>query len=107
MDGSQGSDSLPAATLGTTARRCACIDAVYPRSPRAGSWDLRTARTCFYCYAVQFVWVSNPEDQAADASMPISEAALARHWQARSHVVCADSPIATAAIYLKINHCRR
>ena len=39
----------------------------------AGSRDLRTARNSFYCYAVPFVWISNPDQQAAGASMRVSE----------------------------------
>jgi branched-chain amino acid aminotransferase len=38
----------------------------------AGSRDLRTARNTFYCYAVPFVWISNPDQQATGASMTIS-----------------------------------
>ena len=37
-----------------------------------GSRDLRTARSTFYCYAVPFVWISNPERQTAGARMRIS-----------------------------------
>jgi branched-chain amino acid aminotransferase len=39
----------------------------------AGSRDLRTARNTFYCYALPFVWISNPDQQAAGARMAISE----------------------------------
>jgi branched-chain amino acid aminotransferase len=39
----------------------------------AGSRDLRAARPTFYCYAVPFVWVSSQEQQAAGASLWISE----------------------------------
>jgi branched-chain amino acid aminotransferase len=39
----------------------------------AGSRDLRTARSTFYCYAVPFVWLVPPEQQAAGASMWISQ----------------------------------
>jgi branched-chain amino acid aminotransferase len=39
----------------------------------AGSRDLRAARCTFYCYAVPFVWISSPEQQAAGASLWISE----------------------------------
>ena len=39
----------------------------------AGSRDLRTARNTFYCYAVPFVWISSPAQQAAGASMKISQ----------------------------------
>jgi branched-chain amino acid aminotransferase len=39
----------------------------------AGSRDLRTARNTFYCYAVPFVWISRPDQQATGASMRISE----------------------------------
>jgi len=38
-----------------------------------GSRDLRTARNRFYCYAVPFVWISDPDQQAAGSSMWISE----------------------------------
>jgi branched-chain amino acid aminotransferase len=38
-----------------------------------GSRDLRTARSTFYCYALPFVWISSPEQQAAGARMAISE----------------------------------
>jgi branched-chain amino acid aminotransferase len=38
------------------------------------SRDLRTARNTFYCFAVPFVWISTPEQQAAGASMWISQA---------------------------------
>ncbi len=39
-----------------------------------GSRDLRTARATFYCYAVPFVWICTPEQQATGVSMRISEA---------------------------------
>jgi branched-chain amino acid aminotransferase len=39
----------------------------------ADSRDLRTARNTFYCYAVPFVWISSPAQQAAGASMKISQ----------------------------------
>ena len=39
----------------------------------AGSRDLRAARCTFYCYAVPFVWISSPEQQAAGASLWVSE----------------------------------
>ena len=39
----------------------------------AGSRDLRTARSTFYCYAVPFVWIVRPDQQAAGASMWISQ----------------------------------
>jgi len=39
-----------------------------------GSRDLRTARATFYCYAVPFVWICSPEQQATGVSMRISEA---------------------------------
>jgi branched-chain amino acid aminotransferase len=39
----------------------------------AGSRDLRTARNTFYCYAVPFVWISSRAQQAAGASMKISQ----------------------------------
>jgi branched-chain amino acid aminotransferase len=38
-----------------------------------GSRDLRTARATFYCYAVPFVWICTPEQQAAGVSLRISE----------------------------------
>jgi len=38
-----------------------------------GSRDLRTARCTFYCYAVPFVWISPPGQQATGASLWISE----------------------------------
>src|SRR3984957_3950081 len=34
-----------------------------------GSRDLRTARSTLYCYAVPFVWISNPERQETGASL--------------------------------------
>jgi branched-chain amino acid aminotransferase len=39
----------------------------------AGSRDLRTAWNTFYCFAVPFVWISSPEQQATGASMRISQ----------------------------------
>jgi len=39
----------------------------------AGSRDLRTARSTFYCYAVPFVWISSPDQQATGASLCISD----------------------------------
>jgi branched-chain amino acid aminotransferase len=39
----------------------------------AGSRDLRGARATFYCYAVPFVWICTPQQQAAGVSMRISE----------------------------------
>lgn len=39
----------------------------------AGSRDLRTARNTFYCYAVPFVWITSPDQQAAGASMRVSQ----------------------------------
>ena len=39
----------------------------------AGSRDLRTARSTFYCYAVPFIWISRPEQQEKGARMRISE----------------------------------
>lgn len=39
----------------------------------AGSRDLRTARSTFYCYAVPFVWISNLEQQANGARLHVSE----------------------------------
>jgi branched-chain amino acid aminotransferase len=38
-----------------------------------GSRDLRTARSTFYCFAVPFVWISSPDQQATGASLWISE----------------------------------
>jgi branched-chain amino acid aminotransferase len=38
-----------------------------------GSRDLREARSTFYCYAVPFVWISNPDKQLRGASLRISE----------------------------------
>jgi branched-chain amino acid aminotransferase len=42
-----------------------------PLLPRR-SRDIRTARPSFYCYAVPFIWISSPEQQAAGASLWIS-----------------------------------
>jgi branched-chain amino acid aminotransferase len=39
----------------------------------AGSRDLRSARSTLYCYAVPFVWISNPERQETGASLWISD----------------------------------
>jgi branched-chain amino acid aminotransferase len=39
----------------------------------AGSRDLRAARCTFYCYAVPFVWICTPQQQAMGASLWISE----------------------------------
>ncbi len=39
----------------------------------AGSRDLRTARNTFYCFAVPFVWISSPDQQATGASLWISQ----------------------------------
>ena len=39
----------------------------------AGSRDLRTARSMFYCYAVPFIWISRPEQQEKGARMRISD----------------------------------
>jgi branched-chain amino acid aminotransferase len=39
----------------------------------AGSRDLRTARSMFYCYAVPFIWISRPEQFQKGARMRISE----------------------------------
>ena len=39
----------------------------------AGSRDLRTAQATFYCYAVPFVWICTPQQQAAGVSMRISD----------------------------------
>jgi len=38
-----------------------------------GSRDLRTARPNFYCYAVPFIWISAPDQQAAGARLWVSE----------------------------------
>ena len=38
-----------------------------------GSRDLRTARATFYCYAVPFVWICTPQQQAGGVSMRISD----------------------------------
>lgn len=37
-----------------------------------GSRDLRTARHCFYCFAIPFVWINSPEKQAQGGSLWIS-----------------------------------
>lgn len=37
-----------------------------------GSRDLRTARHTFYCFAIPFVWINTPEQQARGASLWIS-----------------------------------
>jgi branched-chain amino acid aminotransferase len=39
----------------------------------AGSRDLRTARSTFWCYAVPFVWISSPDQQTTGARMRISQ----------------------------------
>jgi branched-chain amino acid aminotransferase len=39
----------------------------------AGSRDLRTARNTFYCFAIPFVWISPPDQQAGGTSLWISE----------------------------------
>jgi branched-chain amino acid aminotransferase len=39
----------------------------------AGSRDLRTARSMFWCYAVPFIWISRPEQLQRGARMRISE----------------------------------
>jgi branched-chain amino acid aminotransferase len=39
----------------------------------AGTRDLRAARSTFYCYAVPFVWISPPEQQAKGARLHVSE----------------------------------
>jgi branched-chain amino acid aminotransferase len=39
----------------------------------AGSRDLRTARSMFYCYALPFIWISRPDQQEAGASMRVSQ----------------------------------
>lgn len=38
-----------------------------------GSRDLRSARNTFYCFAVPFVWIATPDQQATGVSMLISE----------------------------------
>jgi branched-chain amino acid aminotransferase len=38
----------------------------------AGSRDLRTARSKFYCYAVPFIWISRPDQQEAGTSLRVS-----------------------------------
>ena len=38
-----------------------------------GRRDLRTARNTFYCYAIPFVWISTPDQQAGGASLWISQ----------------------------------
>ena len=38
-----------------------------------GSRDLRTAQNTFYCFAIPFVWISTPDQQAGGASLWISE----------------------------------
>jgi branched-chain amino acid aminotransferase len=38
-----------------------------------GSRDLRTARHTFYCYAVPFVWIATPEQQATGIGIWISD----------------------------------
>jgi branched-chain amino acid aminotransferase len=42
------------------------------RRPAPGSRDLRTARNTFYCYAVPFVWIIDPDRQLTGASLWIS-----------------------------------
>jgi branched-chain amino acid aminotransferase len=39
----------------------------------AGSRDLRTAKATFYCYALPFVWICTPQQQAEGVSMRISD----------------------------------
>lgn len=39
----------------------------------AGRRDLRTARNTFYCFAIPFVWISPPDQQAGGASLWISQ----------------------------------
>jgi branched-chain amino acid aminotransferase len=39
----------------------------------AGSRDLRTARSAFYCYAVPFVWIVSPERQETGARLWVSD----------------------------------
>ncbi len=39
----------------------------------AGSRDLRTARNTFYCFAIPFVWISTPDQQACGTSLWISQ----------------------------------
>jgi branched-chain amino acid aminotransferase len=38
-----------------------------------GSRDLRAAKNTFWCYAVPFVWISSPDQQATGARMRISQ----------------------------------
>jgi branched-chain amino acid aminotransferase len=38
-----------------------------------GSRDLRTARHTFYCFAVPFIWISAPDQQAAGARLWVSK----------------------------------
>jgi branched-chain amino acid aminotransferase len=61
--------------VGRTGLRDAYVSMTCTRGRVApGSRDLRTARHTFYCYAVPFVWISTPDQQAAGgASMWISE----------------------------------
>ena len=61
--------------VGRTGLREAYVSMTCTRGrPAAGSRDLRTARHMFYCYAVPFVWISPPDQQATSgASMWISE----------------------------------
>jgi branched-chain amino acid aminotransferase len=37
-----------------------------------GSRDLRTARNTLYCFAVPFVWISSPHQQAVGARIRVS-----------------------------------
>jgi branched-chain amino acid aminotransferase len=39
----------------------------------AGSRDLRTARSMFYCFAVPFIWISRPDQQETGARMRVSQ----------------------------------
>jgi branched-chain amino acid aminotransferase len=41
--------------------------------PAPGSRDLRTCRNSFYCFAIPFVWISSPEQQATGTHMWISD----------------------------------
>jgi branched-chain amino acid aminotransferase len=57
-----------------TGLRAAYVSMTCTRGRAApGSRDLRTARHTFYCFAVPFVWISSPAQQAVGASMRISQ----------------------------------
>jgi branched-chain amino acid aminotransferase len=57
-----------------TGLRAAYVSMTCTRGRTApGSRDLRTARHTFYCYAVPFVWISSPGQQAVGVSMRISQ----------------------------------